>query len=74
MRSNADVDAVHDLAIKIGANIVHGPQEDGFAPGYYSVLLEDPDGIRIEANHVPGQGLLVPSHGQVGNANTAWDE
>ena len=74
MRSNADVDAVHDLAIKIGANIVHGPQEDGFAPGYYSVLFEDPDGIRIEANHVPGQGLLAPGHGQVGNGNTTWDE
>ena len=26
---------------------------------YYSVLFEDPDGIRIEFNHVPGSGLLV---------------
>ena len=37
--------------------------EDGsqFAPGYYSVLFEDPDGIRIEVNHVPGKGLLPDS-------------
>jgi catechol 2,3-dioxygenase-like lactoylglutathione lyase family enzyme len=27
-------------------------------PGYYSVLFEDPDGIRVEINHVPGKGLL----------------
>lgn len=73
MRSNEDVDAVHELALEIGATIVHGPQQDGFAPGYYSVLFEDPDGIRIEANHVPGQGLLAPGRGQVGGADTSWD-
>jgi hypothetical protein len=28
--------------------------------GYYSVLFEDPDGIRLEANFVPGAGLLEP--------------
>ena len=41
----------------LGAHVVH-PPEDGshFAPGYYSVLFEDPDGIRIEVNHVPGKG------------------
>ena len=27
--------------------------------GYYSVLFEDPDGIRLEVNHVPGKGLLA---------------
>ncbi len=39
-----------------GATIVHEPQEDAWAPNYYSVLFEDPDGIRIEVNHVPGKG------------------
>ncbi|NKB98837.1 MAG: VOC family protein [Pseudomonadales bacterium] len=72
-RSREDVDEIHEIAIEIGALIVHPPQEDGFAPGYYSVLFEDPDGIRIEANHVPGQGLLAPGLGQVGNADTTWD-
>ncbi len=71
-RSREDVDEIHDLAVEIGAKIVHGPQEDGFAPGYYSVLFEDPDGIRIEANHVPGKGLLAPGRGQVGSAQTTW--
>jgi catechol 2,3-dioxygenase-like lactoylglutathione lyase family enzyme len=71
-RSRQDVDEIHDIAVEIGANIVHPPQEDGFAPGYYSVLFEDPDGIRIEANHVPGKGLLGPGLGQVGGADTTW--
>ncbi len=58
-RSREDVDAVHRFLIDESpeARIVHGP-EDGsqFAPGYYSVLFEDPDGIRVEVNHVPGKG------------------
>ena len=60
-RSREDVDAIHGLAVELGAAIVHAPQEDArFAPGYYSVLFEDPDGIRIEASHVPGKGNLDP--------------
>ena len=31
-------------------------QEGHWAPGYYYVLC-DHDGIRVEANHVPGQGV-----------------
>ena len=42
--------------------------EDGFAPGYYSVLFEDPDGIRIEANFVPGKGHFDPEKGRIGAA------
>lgn len=57
-RSREDVESVNALVAQLGAKIVHGPQEDGWAPGYYSVLFEDPDGIRIEVNHVPGKGLL----------------
>jgi catechol 2,3-dioxygenase-like lactoylglutathione lyase family enzyme len=59
-RSREDVDAVHALLVARGAEIVHPPREDGFAPGYYSVLFEDPEGIRLEVNHVPGRGLLEP--------------
>ena len=51
---------------KIGAHIVHAPQQDGFAPGYYSVLFEDPDGTRLEINHVPGKGLLAADGAQIG--------
>jgi catechol 2,3-dioxygenase-like lactoylglutathione lyase family enzyme len=59
-RSREDVDAVYQfVANDLSARIIH-PPEDGshFAPGYYSVLFEDPDGIRIEVNHVPGKGHL----------------
>ena len=57
-RSREDVDAIHRFLVdELHAHIVH-PPEDGsqFAPGYYSLLFEDPDGIRVEVNHVPGKG------------------
>jgi catechol 2,3-dioxygenase-like lactoylglutathione lyase family enzyme len=59
-RSREDVDRLHDLLRQMGAIIIHGPQEGTWAPGYYSVLFEDPDGIRLEANFVPGAGVLQP--------------
>lgn len=40
------------------ATIVHGPEEGPWAPGYYSILFEDPDGVRLEINYVPGKGLF----------------
>ncbi|MEM7219665.1 MAG: VOC family protein [Pseudomonadota bacterium] len=57
-RSRDDVDAIYRFVVdELDARIVHGPEEGGhFAPGYYSILFEDPDGIRVEFNHVPGQG------------------
>lgn len=58
-RERADVDTFHDFLRKLGAKIVHPPEEGPWAPGYYSLLFEDPDGIRIEMNHVPGKGLLT---------------
>jgi catechol 2,3-dioxygenase-like lactoylglutathione lyase family enzyme len=60
-RSRADVDAVHAFVVGLGATVVHPPQEDEWAPGYYSVLFEDPGGLRLEVNHVPGKGNLDPS-------------
>ncbi|HET6969817.1 MAG TPA: VOC family protein [Phenylobacterium sp.] len=64
-RERADIDAVHAFLVEIGAKVVHGPQDDAFAPGYYSVLFEDPDGIRLEVNHVPGRGLFDTPSGRV---------
>jgi catechol 2,3-dioxygenase-like lactoylglutathione lyase family enzyme len=60
-RERADIDAVYEFLISIGAKIVHPPEDGAWAPGYYSVLFEDPDGIRLEINHVPGKGLLAES-------------
>jgi catechol 2,3-dioxygenase-like lactoylglutathione lyase family enzyme len=58
-KSMADVDAIHEVACTLGAKIIRAPRQDSWAPGYYSVLFEDPDGIRIEANFVPGKGHLA---------------
>ena len=58
-REREAVDSVyHFVCDELDAHIVHPPQEDSFAPGYYSVLFEDPEGIRVEVNHVPGRGHL----------------
>ncbi len=56
-RTREDIDELHRFLVGIGARIVHPPQDAPWAPGYYSVLFEDPDGIRIEANFVPGKGV-----------------
>lgn len=59
-RSRDDIDKAAEFLRGIGAAIVRGPQEGDWAPGYYYVLFEDPDGIRGEICHVPGAGLLAP--------------
>ena len=43
----------------VGAAIVRGPLEGTWAPAYYYVLFKDPDGIRLEINHVPGRGVFA---------------
>jgi catechol 2,3-dioxygenase-like lactoylglutathione lyase family enzyme len=59
MRDRDAVDRLHGFLKDRGdIVIVHEPREESWAPGYYSILFEDPDGIRIEFNHVPGAGLL----------------
>jgi catechol 2,3-dioxygenase-like lactoylglutathione lyase family enzyme len=58
-RSREDVDAVAGFVVEHGATLVHPPQEDVWAPGYYSVLFKDPGGTRLEVNYVPGKGHLA---------------
>ncbi len=58
-REREHVDELNEFLQELGAVIVHPPEEGAWAPGYYSVLFEDPDGIRLEMNHVPGKGLLA---------------
>ena len=58
VRAREEIDDIFEFVTsELNAQVVHGP-EDGsrFAPGYYSLLLEDPDGLRVEFNHVPGKG------------------
>jgi catechol 2,3-dioxygenase-like lactoylglutathione lyase family enzyme len=57
-RSRNDVDRCAAAVREIGGTVVRGPEEGTWAPGYYSVLFEDPDGIRLEMCFVPGAGVL----------------
>jgi catechol 2,3-dioxygenase-like lactoylglutathione lyase family enzyme len=67
-RSREDIEEIQRfIEAEPDANVVHGPEEGGhFAPGYYSILFEDPDGIRVEVNHVPGKGHFG-GDGQLGS-------
>jgi catechol 2,3-dioxygenase-like lactoylglutathione lyase family enzyme len=56
LRSRDDVDALHASMGAFGAKIIRAPEEGPWAPGYYSCLFEDPDGIRIEGLFIPGSG------------------
>jgi catechol 2,3-dioxygenase-like lactoylglutathione lyase family enzyme len=58
-RQREDVDAVWRLAVELGARIIRTPEDGNWAPGYYSTLFEDPDGVRLEVNYIPGKGLLA---------------
>jgi catechol 2,3-dioxygenase-like lactoylglutathione lyase family enzyme len=58
MRSQADIDALGAALMARGVNPIRAPEQGPWAPGYYSVLFEDPDGIRIEAVFIPGRGNL----------------
>ena len=71
-RSREDVDRCAAAVRELGGTIIRGPEEGTWAPGYYSVLFEDPDGIRLEMCFVPGAGVLGsgvsfdPKEGYVG--------
>ncbi|HUR83974.1 MAG TPA: VOC family protein [Solirubrobacteraceae bacterium] len=58
-RSREDIDELHPFLVEIGADIVRAPEEGPWAPGYYSVSFRDPEGIRLEVNHVPGKGVFA---------------
>lgn len=62
-RSRQDIDGFHAFfnatLAALGGKLVQAPQEGPWASGYYSILFEDPDGIRLEINYVPGKGNLT---------------
>ena len=57
------MDQVDGLLRDMGAHIVSSAKDGPWAPGYYYVLCEDPDGIRVEINYVPGHGVLAEDAG-----------
>jgi catechol 2,3-dioxygenase-like lactoylglutathione lyase family enzyme len=58
-RSRQDIDELYPLLQSIDADVVRPPQEGPWAPGYYSLSFRDPEGIRLEVNHVPGKGVFA---------------
>ncbi len=72
MRSNEDVEKTYEFLVNYNKKqmekkgkkpylkFIRAPEKGIWAPGYYSILFEDFDGIRWECNHVPSKGWLDP--------------
>jgi len=73
-RSREDVDKAAEKLRSMGAHIDRGPIEREFAPGYYFFVFEDPDGIRLEINHIPGKGLLATAVPMSPSSDPDWDQ
>ena len=73
-RSRDDVDQAAAKVREIGGFIDRGPLEGNWAPGYYYFVFEDPDGIRLEVNFVPGRGLLATDPPLNPSRDPNWDQ
>lgn len=73
-RSRQDVDQVAEKLRKMNVVIDRGPIAGDFAPGYYYMVFEDPDGIRLEVNYIPGKGLLATDPPLLPSDNPDWDQ
>ena len=73
-RSREDVDKVAAKLRDMGAHIDRGPIEGDWAPGYYFIVFEDPDGIRLEVNFIPGKGLLAQDPPINPSADPDWNQ
>lgn len=73
-RAREDVDKIAGKLRSMGAFIDRGPVEGNFAPGYYYIVFEDPDGIRLEVNFIPGKGLLVSDPPLNPSTDPNWDQ
>jgi glyoxylase I family protein len=50
------IDEVAKAAAELGAETEGDPREFDYMPGYYAVFVHDPDGIKLEIVHIPGEG------------------
>ena len=73
-RSREDVEAIAKKLREMDAFIDRGPIEVDWAPGYYYVVFEDPDGIRLEVNYLPGKGLLAGEQPISPSDDSNWDQ
>lgn len=53
-KSRADVDALHELLLQIGATVLDAPADyPRYADPYYAVFFADPDGLKLEFVYSP---------------------
>ena len=57
-RELKDIHLIENHLKKINAKIIRGPCPGPWAPGYFYILFEDPDKIRLEVNFVPKKGVF----------------
>ena len=57
-RKKSDILLVEEKLKNMNGNIIRGPMQGSWAPGYFYILFEDPDKIRLEVNYVPDKGVL----------------
>lgn len=73
-RTREDVDRIAAKLREMGAFIDRGPLEGDWAPGYYFIVFEDPDGIRLEVNFIPGKGLLAGDTPLSPSSDPDWNQ
>ena len=73
-RTREDVDRAAEKVRELGGFIDRGPLEGDWAPGYYFFVFEDPDGIRLEINFIPGKGLLARDPPLNPSTDPNWDQ
>lgn len=54
--SREQVDAVAEVAARLGLESEGEPREYAYSPGYYAVFIHDPDGLKLEVVHAPRAG------------------
>ncbi|GBC02934.1 hypothetical protein RclHR1_00490020 [Rhizophagus clarus] len=51
--SREEIDKFHDFLVENKFTVLDEPKEYDYAPGYYAVFWEDPDGMKLELCYVP---------------------
>lgn len=63
--SRAAVDTIHAAIVAAGAIILDPPADytgqTGYEDGYYAAFFADPDGLKWEVVHLPGDNTQVPT-------------
>lgn len=52
--SRTEVDNLYTLLQECDLKVLNAPAEYDYAPGYYALYFEGPDGMKFELAHIPG--------------------